>query len=794
MLWIHGSNLSVAIANTTGEIVRINGSGWSKDVVAGTSWVTDAPGGAMKQLSVSVDHVGASVVVRRSVQVQGYGTSALQTFSASLVDTFSAAESSVGGVAWNQSISTPSKQPWRAAIATELSFASSDADTAQYWLPHNGKLTQRDDVLQSRNTSDAPFDVELGQGYYKEGHEALDLMPFPVFVWSGFGSRGGGGLIVAPRLNDTTLAATARLNASSLLFRRFYNRLDSAQPPTSFVTHLGALRPPPPVAVARTTDDAWRDGLRFALAISPEIFRPVQELVTPAGQPTAISKVGMGLYTCARASDINVSITVVHAGASTLWDASFWWPYIGMFIPPVANASDTWHSNKGYQEQKVCSKQPGGGGGGGGGGFVHGQQVSAAQISRHLVEMVEIGVTLPLSYFNLFEFGQNVKWPLPPTPPECQKDANLGNSSAKASTAASTVEAMPPSCWKNSSIFIASQLSDAVVYLGRGSRIPSYTWQNAILLDPGVASYQEYLAVQAKRHLQLLGKSFKGVVVDRTDHTTLFAFNRDDKKAWCGAPCASMLLAWQDAAARVAAIFHDGPSVPTAGEEGSSEGVMLVNYAGGTRAELLRHADGIFSESGFSESGSAILNSIGLSAIGMPAVSWTSPNEDFNDEWMQHHLRMGVHPMAPVFAADHSLSDGSAEVNALFRDYGPLFERLRSTKWGLDRSAVISIDPPPSKGGPVHNVFQSLTPRSATAPWLVVLALADKSVDSAVVTLNLPFDGPAGCEVMNPGLMDVVPRSTNLLSATSSTEQGMELLRLNARVWRGCALLLCSLE
>jgi hypothetical protein len=181
----------------------------------------------------------------------------------------------------------------------------------------------------------------------------------------------------------------------------------------------------------------------------------------------------------------------------------------------------------------------------------------------------------------------------------------------------------------------------------------------------------------------------------------------------------------------------------------------------------------------------------------MPAIAWTYDNEDVNDAWMQRHLRMGVHPMAPVFAADHSLGDGSASVNAMFRDYGPLFERIRSTSWGLDRSAVISIDPPPSRGGPLHNVFKSLTPRSSTAPWVVALTLADESIDEVVVTLKLPFTGPAGCEVMNPGLGAAPSKRLELERGAVNGTQGegdVVLLRLSARIWRGCALLLCSLE
>lgn len=130
--------------------------------------------------------------------------------------------------------------------------------------------------------------------------------------------------------------------------------------------------------------------------------------------------------------------------------------------------------------------------------------------------------------------------------------------------------------------------------------------------------------------------------------------------------------------------------------------------------ELLRHADGIFSEDG-----DALLNSIGLSTISMPAIGWTRALSEtapeareagggreaasnrhhplqtskngrlgctsycpIDDAYMQHHLRMGVAPTAPAYGSDHSLADDNAAVNQLYKDYGPLFQNLRGSMWG----------------------------------------------------------------------------------------------------------------
>ena len=68
-------------------------------------------------------------------------------------------------------------------------------------------------------------------------------------------------------------------------------------------------------------------------------------------------------------------------------------------------------------------------------------------------------------------------------------------------------------------------------------------------------------------------------------------------------------------------------------------------------------------------------------------------------------------------------------------------------------------------------------------------------VDSVLVTLKLPFgDKPAGCQVMLPG---IGKRAESVVVTRQSSQQrtGQEILiQLQARLFRGCAVLQCSLE
>ena len=114
-------------------------------------------------------------------------------------------------------------------------------------------------------------------------------------------------------------------------------------------------------------------------------------------------------------------------------------------------------------------------------------------------------------------------------------------------------------------------------------------------------------------------------------------------------------------------------------------------------------------------------------------------------------------------------------------------------RWGLDRSHVVRVHPPPSEGGPLHNVFASMTSRSSPTSWVVVLVLADEAVDSVLVTLKLPFGGqPAGCEVMLPGVERA--ETAEVLRVNRRGAGAEELLQLEARLMFGCAVLECSVE
>ena len=185
-----------------------------------------------------------------------------------------------------------------------------------------------------------------------------------------------------------------------------------------------------------------------------------------------------------------------------------------MMLPPAAE----WTSNTGSSEQTVCSQTPGSS------AFKHGQQVSRDDIRQHYQNMTKIGIRT-LSYFNLFEFGEAVQWPLP-------NKTKIED-------------------WQNSSQYISNHFSTALI-----DNKAEYTWQGAISLTPGDQSFAKFLVAQVEEKVKSFGADLAGIAIDRTDHAAVYNMARDDGIAWCGAPCSSERFAWAAVAANVSDSLH----------------------------------------------------------------------------------------------------------------------------------------------------------------------------------------------------------------------------------------------
>jgi hypothetical protein len=313
------------------------------------------------------------------------------------------------------------------------------------------------------------------------------------------------------------------------------------------------------------------------------------------------------------------------------WNATFDWPYIGMFLPPVSGDT-TWASWR---------KRP----------------TRIVDIETYAASMRAEGF-YALTYFNMAEFGTRVVFPLPP--PQTANDADL---------------------WKNSNDYLSTKLAPAILR-HRGRRITPaeeearweaggvyYTWDGSIALDCGEPVYRDFLLDQARRHIAEI-PSFSGMVIDRLDYFRLYNFHADDGCSWLeGGPARYMGRSWQGLMDQLGPMMHQTGKV------------IFVNPHT-KRLDLMRHVDGIYDE--FADRGPA-LNCAALLGVRKPVIAWTPSVKTLQldaDACFQRHLHLGVYPTVPYPENDHAiLPDAWAERQYL--DYGPLLDALRGKRWVL---------------------------------------------------------------------------------------------------------------
>jgi hypothetical protein len=383
---------------------------------------------------------------------------------------------------------------------------------------------------------------------------------------------------------------------------------------------------------------------------------------SPSPVPPYLS-VGLGLYTCAQMSDVDAPF-LDSISANLLWDASFFFAYQGMFLAP--NVS--WASNYGDGEELVCGPS-----------WSHGEVVTRGRIAESFSVAQAAGV-MKLAYFNLFHFGQNVRV-LPPEP----YDPALG--------------------WTDSSHFLAQNLSEAVV------PGPVYDWQSSVLLDPASPRRAAFLAAQVQDKVDSFGGLLQGLVIDEIHPLATVTFNTDAggdywDVAWCGSECRMMITGWRAAA-------HQTSSILRTGEQPSSGGrLLLVNFVGGQRVDVLSSSDGVFTEDYVAGDHFPLLAATGLATTGKPpGIIWTYSWDQVvssvgggADAYIQSHLHHKLFPMAPVFGADHSIDNVTAGAagRQMFLDYGLLWAAVKGGCWHLaaDPVRVEGTSPAPTPSSP----------------------------------------------------------------------------------------------
>ena len=351
--------------------------------------------------------------------------------------------------------------------------------------------------------------LQYGSGFIYEAQVAAgrQIMPIPLTVTASLAASSGIALAHDP--SDALLGAFVDLYGQNVSFGRLYNRLGLGAAPASdqgdganFTLHFVPLSGPD-----------WRPAFAWARSAFPAYFLPASMVtkMNPGNDTVAGAHVppslafGLGVYSCADASDMNASFLGA-VGATSIWDAHFFWPYQvqfcnrlglvtcisydlktkkptmvshlrgipqGMFLPP----NDTWVSNTGSGEELDC------------GAWTHGTLASLGRINSSYAA-ARAAELRTLSYFNLFHFGENVPDPLPPAPSPPQQDA-----------------------WVTSALFLAQNLSASVL------NPMEYDWQNSIVLDPGEPGRADFLVAQAAAKVDAFGPLFSGIASESLNRT-----------------------------------------------------------------------------------------------------------------------------------------------------------------------------------------------------------------------------------------------------------------------------------
>jgi len=338
--------------------------------------------------------------------------------------------------------------PWSTEILTRLTYPATPQ--TRYWTAWsdanqgNGPWS---DPLTAMPLKGAAFDY--GAPAFQSDNPRLGWCPFagnliclPLVAVMEPEADTGLSLILSPEetTRELTLSATA---AGRFDFARARHRIDARRP----------VR----IAMDLVAHEAgWRGPLRWMTARYPGFFEP--------DNPQANDMAGTGAYSC---QDVDFDVEKMKKMAFRVnWRASFDFPYMGMFLPPVGD-TEIWTR-------------------------FGGQKTSAPAMREYAAKMRALGFYV-LAYFNVTEFGARVTWPLPGR--KAERDEDL---------------------WKDCNDFLGVKLPNAILRIPErvspavlsGSIYPRsrpggcyFTWEDGIAMDCGDPAYRDFLLDQARRHL-----------------------------------------------------------------------------------------------------------------------------------------------------------------------------------------------------------------------------------------------------------------------------------------------------
>jgi hypothetical protein len=406
-------------------------------------------------------------------------------------------------------------------------------------------------------------------------------------------------------------------------------------------------------------------------------------------------------------------------GFTLRWEAAFDWPHYGMYVPPVADGQSWVTDGHFTKAHTACfalmNSRP---------------RLTHAQGAWHL------------NYFGCTEFVENIGKLSPVNYAIPEKDL-----------------------WKDPASFAVRKLSDSMWRDPQGR--PSLAGgDNTLVLDPAAPGWRDYLLDQARRYLDKVPDS-DGLAIDRMwwSYPAVLKLQRvnygaDDGVGWYGGRRGRhFALSVRSILDGLGAIMHPRGKV------------VFYNPFTAYRFDCYPQVDGFFDEDWHfpDEPGCAVVAD-GLMALRKPAIIWTYSADDVRKDpcFFDRHLLLGVYPMVPFPANDHSIQPDPA-VDAAYLDYGPLLAALRGKKWVL-APHCIEVDGDRAKA----NLFE------VPGGWVAPVVFGPKDGQVKVLLRNVVGIGDKlKIEALHPGTERPCP-----LAAV--VKEGVLALRVPLK--RGCAM------
>ena len=414
------------------------------------------------------------------------------------------------------------------------------------------------------------------------------------------------------------------------------------------------------------------------------------------------------------------------------WAASYDFPYVGMWLPPVGD-NETWPVPLLDRDLSKLPYRP--------------AEMSISRLEDRARRVREAGFYL-LNYFNCSAFQAHFKGAE-------GSDNNLPEDQL----------------WKSGDALLRRKLAGSIWRDAKGEE--SYgEWNGSIILDPASPEYQAYLIEQARWHNQKIPDA-AGICMDRMWWASgslkgkwamePVDFGADDDVGWYNGLRGRFFgEAFKEFLSRLGPAMHDAGKV------------IFYNPCMAYRLECYKDVDGFFDEAWPENVKGAFpnLNGVALLALRKPAILWTSNSglvKQNPDAFFQRHLLLGVYPSAPLPQNDHMIQPDPA-IDAQYMDYGPLMDAMRGKQWVL-APHCIEVEGQTAKA----NLF------AVPDGWAAPITFGPANGTVTVVLRNVQGLGEGlHCDALLPGVNEPEAVQAKLRDGA---------LELQVALKRGCAML-----